>query len=75
MNPVVGVYTTRVKLTNCASNTLYLGRFIRKSAKTNKRSKADKNMNTRRLCGKNNIRNKKYLIYTAKRSHNNRKKN
>ena len=30
-------------------------------------------MNTR-LCGKNNITNKKYLIYTAKRSHNNRKK-
>ena len=39
-----------------------------------KRNKADKNMNTRRLCGKNNITNKKYLIYTAKRSHNNRKK-
>ena len=32
-------------------------------------------MSTRRLCGKNNITNKKYLIYTAKRSHNNRKKN
>ena len=31
-------------------------------------------MNTRRLCRKNNITNKKYLIYTAKRSHNNRKK-
>ena len=30
-------------------------------------------MNTR-LCGKNNIINKKELIYTAKMSHNNRKK-
>ena len=28
-------------------------------------------MNTRRSCGKNNITNRKYLIYTAKRSHNN----
>ena len=32
-------------------------------------------MNTRRLCVKNKITNKKYLIYTAKRSHNNGKKN
>ena len=56
---------------------LYLGRFIRKSAKKQlKRNKADKNINTRRLCGENNITNKKkkYLICTAKRSHNNRKK-
>ena len=53
---------------------LYLGRFIRKSAKKQiTRNKADKNMNTRRLCGKNNITNTKYLIYTAKRSHNRNK--
>ena len=63
------IYTT----TN--NNIIYLGRFIRKSAKKQiKRNKADKNMNTKRLCGKNLITNKKYLIYTAKRSHN-RKKN
>ena len=38
---------------------IYLGRFIRKSAKKQiKRHKADKNMNTRRLWGKNNITNK-----------------
>ena len=55
---------------------IYLGRFIRKSAKKQlKRNKADKNINTRRLCGENNITNKKNLICTAKRSHNNRKKN
>ena len=53
---------------------IYLGRFIRKSAQTTFYNKADKNMNTRRLCGKNNITNKKYLIYTAKRSHNRKKK-
>ena len=55
---------------------IYLGRFIRKLAKKQlKRNKADKNINTRRLCGENNITNKKkYLICTAKRSHNNRKK-
>ena len=35
---------------------IYLGRFIRKSAKKQlKRNKADKNINTRRLCGENNI--------------------
>ena len=57
---------------------IYLGRFIRKSAKKQlKRNKADKNINTRRLCGENNITNKKKkknLICTAKRSQNNRKK-
>ena len=31
-----------------------------------KRNKADRNINTRRLCGKKNIANKKYLIHTAK---------
>ena len=41
---------------------LYLGRFIRKSAKKQlKRNKADKNINTRRLCGENNITNKKKI--------------
>ena len=40
-----------------------------------KKTLCDKNMNTKRLCGKNNRTNKKYLIYTPKRSHNNRKKN
>ena len=38
------------------------------------RNKADKNINTRRLSGKNNTTNKKYLIYTAKMSHKNKKK-
>ena len=41
----------------------YLGRFIRKSAKKQlKRNKADKNINTRRLCGENNITNKKKIF-------------
>ena len=44
---------------------IYLGRFIRKSAKKKqlKRNKADKNINTRRLCGENNITNKKNKIF------------
>ena len=54
---------------------IYLGRFVRKSAKTNKKKQGYKKINTRRLCGENNITNKKYSIYTAKRTHNNRKKN
>ena len=53
---------------------IYLGDLLENQQKQIKRNKADKNMNTRRLCGKNNITNKKYLINTAKRSHNNRKK-
>ena len=47
---------------------IYLGRFTRKSAKKQlKRNKADKNINTRRLCGENNITNKKkFNMYSKK---------
>ena len=72
----IHVICTIVLRTHYSECALYLGRFIRKSAKKQlKRNKADKNINTRILCGENNITNKKkYLICTAKRSHNNRKK-
>ena len=53
-------HKTDVAVSHSLLPNLYLGRFIRKSAKQIKRNKADKNINTRRLCGKNNITNKKY---------------
>ena len=47
---------------------IYLGRFIRKSAKKQlKRNKADKNINTRRLCGENNTTNKKFFLYVQQK--------
>ena len=64
-----------IEINKIQKHYTYLGRFIRKSAKKQiKRNKADKNINTRRLCGENNITNKKYSIYTAKKTHNNRRK-